>query len=176
MFADWSRDSNVNPASTHRPKWEIDRLLDSLIGQEVRVAANSFSPAPANGEHPQRFVPVRELFLPDNTRPSSLPVYFEGTLEKHWRRIGVVYAYLDGPKMPDGAAEGTTPFRGRIAVILKGPALVQLAFPFEVEKLPADPDNYWRDLKVPCAQFEFAFSEATGIGDHRDSPSREAVV
>jgi len=92
------------------------------------------------------------------------------------KSTGVVYAYLDGPKMPDGAAEGTTPFRGRIAVILKGPALVQLAFPFEVEKLPADPDNYWRDLKVPCAQFEFAFSEATGIGDHRDSPSREAVV
>ena len=138
---DHSPDLDAASTATHRPKWEIDSLLDRLVGQEVRVVANSFSPGPANRERPRRFIPVRELFLPDNTQPSSLPVYFEGRLEKHWRRIGVVYAYLDVPRTYEGTPEGTAPFRGRIAVILKGPALVQLAFPFIVEKLPADPDN-----------------------------------
>lgn len=49
------------------------------------------------------------------------------------------------------------PFRGKTAVILRGPALVELAFPFEVEKLPQRPDNYWHDLRTSRVQFELPF-------------------
>ena len=141
-----------------RSKWDIDRALEALIGLDIRVAARSFSPAPWNPERPKPFIPVRNLILPDNTQPSSLQVFFEGKLQQFCRQVGVVYVYLEPLSVPDTAAEGTAPFRGGIAVILKGPAVVELAFPFEVERLPLDPDNYWRDVRVPCAQFEFSFS------------------
>jgi hypothetical protein len=59
----------------------------------------------------------------------------------------------------DKASEGTVLFRGRTAVILHGPALVELAFPFVVEKLPQHPDNYWHDLRTPRVQFELPFAQ-----------------
>lgn len=37
------------------------------------------------------------------------------------------------------------------------PAVVELAYPFRVERIPAADGNYWRDLHVPGAQFEFPF-------------------
>lgn len=144
-----------------RPKWDIDQTLESLIGQEVRVAAKSFSPTTADGTFPRGFVPVSNLFLPDNSQPAGLPVFFEGRLQRFCRRIGVVYVCLESPSNPETGADGTAPFRGSLAVILKGPAIVELAFPFKVERLPLDSDNYWRDLRVPRVQFEFTFTPDT---------------
>ena len=140
---------------TQRPKWEIDRILESLIGSDVRVAAEAFSPTRWTGEGLPRLMPVRDLFLPDSSQPDGLPVFFEGRLRNFERTIGVVVVCLDSPTTPDPASEGTNLFRAATAVILRGPAVVQLAFPFHVERLPTDAENYWRDLRAPRAQFEF---------------------
>ena len=141
----------------HRPRWEIDEALNRLIGAEVRVAAEAFTPATWQGKLPGALIPVRELILPDNRQAGSLPVYFEGRLELAVRRIGVVYVGLEAPASLEESAEGVVHFRGGMAVILRGPAVVQLAFPFRVEKLPSDPCNYWRDLQLPRVQFELPF-------------------
>jgi hypothetical protein len=95
---------------------------------------------------------VRDLFLPDNSQPGGLPVYFQGRLVSFERRIGVVQARLDSLPGDDHATEGFNLFRGKSAVILHGPALVELAWPFVVERLPLDAENYWRDLRVERAQ------------------------
>ena len=140
-----------------RPQWEIDRVLQRLLDADVRVAAHSFSlPRSGNGA-PSVLIDVRTLVLPDSTQPGGLPVYFEGTLRRFERRIGVVSVWLDCLSSAYAAPDGPTAFRGRQAVILRGPAVVELAYPFHVERLPADADNYWRDLQVPLAQFEFPF-------------------
>jgi hypothetical protein len=149
---------------TNRPQWAIDHELDGLIGVDVRVAAKAFSPTRWTGDALPRVLPVRTLFLPDNSQPAGLPVFFEGRLCHYQRRIGVVFVCLDCPASPDSATEGPTCFRGTIAVLLRGPAVVELAFPFQVERLPADPDNYWRDVRFPRAQFEFPFSAETEGG------------
>ena len=141
----------------HRPKWEIDKALDRLIGAEVRVAAEAFTPARWNGKLPGALIPVRELILPDNRQAGSLPVYFEGRLQLANRSIGVVYVGIDAPASLEESAEGVVYFRGGMAVILRGPAVVQLAFPFRIEKLPSAPCNYWRDLHFPRVQFELPF-------------------
>ena len=148
----------MSTTSTQKPTWRIDQKLNALIGEDVRVAAKSFSPAIQTGGAPPRFIPVGDLFLPDNSQPAGLPVFFEGRLRKFERQIGVVVAWLDSPALPDGAAEGPAFFRGKTAVMLRGPAVVELAWPFQVERLPSDPANYWRDLRVPRAQFEFPFA------------------
>jgi len=106
-------------------------------------------------------MPVGTLLLPDNSQARDLPVFFEGRLVRYERKIGVVTVHLDSPVLPDGSSEGTANFRGRLAVILRGPAVVELAFPFRVEPLPAEPGNYWRDLRAPQAQFEFPFAATT---------------
>jgi hypothetical protein len=64
---------------------------------------------------------------------------------------------LEPLSLPDKPAEGIVYFRGRTAVILKGPATVQLASPYFVERLPQDPDNYWRDLQEGNTQLKFCF-------------------
>jgi len=140
-----------------RPRWEIDHTLDGLIGRDVRVAAKAVAPPSRNGDTAPLFMPVGKLFLPDNSLPGSLPVFFEGRLVRFERKIGVVAVYLDAPAILDASSEGTALFRGKLAVILHGPAVVELAFPFRVEPLPGDPDNYWRDLRAPRVQFEFSF-------------------
>ena len=145
-----------------RRKWAIDCVLDGLISADIRVAARAFSPLRWTGETPPRMVPVRDLILPDNSQSAGLPVFFEGRFRRFERHIGVVLAWLDPPTTPDGTAEGVVCFRGHIIVIVRGPALVELAFPFQVERLPADPVNYWRDLRVPRAQFELPFPASTG--------------
>ena len=50
-------------------------------------------------------------------------------------------------------------FRERNAVILPGTAIVQLAFPFHVERLPLGEENYWRDLRLSRAQLVLPFPE-----------------
>ena len=104
---------------------------------------------------------MRDLYLPDNSQPAGLPVFFEGRLCEFERRIGVVVVRLDAPAAADAASEGPALFRGKMAVLLRGPALVQLAFPFQVERLPTDAENYWRDVRIPRAQFEFPFGDGS---------------
>jgi len=58
------------------------------------------------------------------------------------------------------AAEGTVLLPGVSAVLLRGPAIVRLAFPFRVEPLPAEV-NYWEDLRFPTAQFRLPFDSAS---------------
>ncbi len=147
---------DTNCAPIERPKWDVDRRLEGLIGEQVRVAAESFAPARPNGETWPRLIPVADLILPDNSSPGGLPVYFEGRLEAFERRIGVVDVILSAPTgRSASASEGMTAFRGTTAVVLPGPARVRLAFPFVVERLPADDENYWRDLRGLRAQLEF---------------------
>ena len=90
----------------HRPKWEVDRVLERLIGAEVRVAAEAFTPVRWNGELPGALIPVRELILPDNRQAGSLPVYFEGRLQLAVRRIAVVYVGLEAPASLEASARG----------------------------------------------------------------------
>jgi hypothetical protein len=144
-----------------RPRWDIDRRLEWLIGQEVRVAGESFVPVCWNGEVRQPFIRVRDLILPDNSKPGVLPVFFEGRLCRFERRIGVVFVALDLPRVTGRAAEGTVLVRGVPAVLLRGPAIVRLAFPFRAEPLPADQANYWEDLRFPTAQFRLPFDSAS---------------
>jgi hypothetical protein len=144
-----------------RPQWDIDCRLERLIGQEVRVAGESFVPVCWNGQVRQSFIHVRDLILPDNTKPGVLPVFFEGRLCRFERRIGVVCVALDLPRVMGRAAEGTVLVRGIPAVLLRGPAIVRLAFPFRVEPLPADEANYWEDLRLPTAQFRLPFDSAS---------------
>lgn len=143
----------MNTGLIQRPKWDIDRALERLIGHDVRIAAESFAPASWNGQ-PSLLRPTRELVLPDGGPAAGLPVYFEGRLKTFRRDISVVYATLDAPTLPQATTEGIVPFRGGLAAILRGPATVKLASPFRVEALPSDADNYWSDLRVPRVQFK----------------------
>lgn len=137
--------------TTTRPVWEIERILQSCVGAHIRVGAHAFAPIGDNPQMPSRLIPTNRLILPDNTDIDGQPVYFEGRLEQFTRRIGVVHVQLAAPDCP--GAQGMVLFRERSAVILPGPAIVQLAFPFHVERLPSGEDNYWRDLRLPQAQF-----------------------
>jgi hypothetical protein len=137
-----------------RPLWQIDRLLSSLVGCEVRVAARAFAPGcPGDGRR-LRFMSVADLFLPDNSQPGRAPVYFEGMLRSFERRVGVVLVVLEAPSPRALAPKVWVVLRGESAVILHGPAVVELAPRFRVEPLPPEPRNYWRDLQIPSAQFE----------------------
>ena len=122
------------------------------------MAAQSFSPASCAAVTPPRFISVRDLFLPDNSQPGGWPVFCEGRRRQFERQTGVVWVQLEAPPSPASTADGLVFFRGKAAVLLRGPALVVLSFPFRVERWPADPANYWRDLRVPRAQFELPFA------------------
>src|SRR5437867_10873109 len=137
----------------HRPRWEIDTILEGLVGEDVRVAAAAFAPPMPNGKSRGSFIPANKLILPDNSSAEGLPVYFEGRLWMFARQIGVVHALLGPPVNPDKSVDGIICFRGNTAVILRGPATVELAFPFKIERLPRDGGNYWNDLQFPNAQF-----------------------
>ena len=145
----------MEPQPTQRPQWEIDRQLTALIGAHIRVAARAFAPVRHTGQQPLRLAPVRELILPDGSQAAVLAVYFEGRLRHFEREVGVVSVWLDAATSLETATDGPTLFRGQTAVILRGPAIVELAFPFQVERLPADPNNYWRDMRLPWVQLLF---------------------
>jgi len=124
------------------------------------VAGSAFAPGvPGNGRA-LRFMPVADLFLPDGSQPGAVPVFFEGRLRLFERRISVVVVSLDAIAGRDSAPEGWVQFRGKAAVVLHGPAVVELASPYQVERLPPDSANYWRDVRWPRAQFEFHFPPA----------------
>jgi len=160
---------------SQRPQWAIDRRLDSLIGADVRVAARAFSPVPWTGRKPPRMLPVRDLFLPDNSQPAGRPVFFEGRLRHFERQIGVVLLGMAAPASPNWTTEGHVFFRGTTVVILRGPAVVELAFPFHVEQLPGDAENYWRDLWMPSVQFVFPFGDGSS-GQREPLPRRRATA
>ena len=140
----------------NRPRWEIEELLSRLLGADIRVRARSFSP-PKDLRRISELVPVQNLFLPDNAQSSGLPVFFEGNLSAFRREGGFVLVSLAEVKREDVAADGFTPFRKELAVLVQGPAIVELDFPFWIERLPAGSENYWRDLHLPRAQFTFPF-------------------
>ena len=140
-----------------RPRWTIDERLERLTGADVRIAVEAFSTVRWDGQIPNTLTPVNQLILPNNRPAADLPVYFEGRLQQFVRRIGVVYVWLEAPGFSEESVDGMVYFRGRTAAILRGPAIVQLACPFQVERLPADTCNYWRDLQFPRAQFELPF-------------------
>ena len=148
----------MSPEASQRPQWDIDRILERLTGRNVRALARAFAPiTPANG-NTFHMIAARSLYLPDNSQPDSLPVFFEGKLLNFERCIGVVRLRLGPPEFVETAGDGIEPFRGSAAVIVRGPALVELAFPFHVEPLPENSDNYWRDLRVPLAQLKLPLS------------------
>src|SRR5438105_4270161 len=95
------------PDLTARHEWEIDRILAGLIGEEVRVAAKSFSPMRWTGESRFDFVAVRSLYLPDNSQPGGLPVFFEGRLKGFARDVAVVLVCLDSSQSSEGASDGS---------------------------------------------------------------------
>jgi hypothetical protein len=73
-----SERGKLSPDMQTRPKWEIDLVLERLVGEEIRVAARAFTPVRKPGEKPLALSPVRTLFLPDNSRPAGLPVFLRG--------------------------------------------------------------------------------------------------
>ena len=150
-----TRHTNGRPT---RKRWDIDRRLEQVVGLDVRVAVDAFSPQVWDGGAIPVLSPVRHLILPDNSQAGGLPVFFEGRLRRFERQIGVVFVGLDAPTSAAASTEGIVTLRGRPVVILRGPATVSLAFPFRVEPIPTDPDDYWEDLRVPTAQFRLQLS------------------
>ena len=146
----------MDMSALRQPSWEIDRILHGCIGYDVRVCARRFAPV-STGNHVPAFLPVENIVLSDQSRPDHLPVLFEGKLDSFQRRIGVVRVCLWSPTLADTASDGLAIFRGKLTVIIRGPAVVELQAPFLVERLPADSNNYWQDLRMPAPQFELLF-------------------
>lgn len=139
-----------------RARWPIDDLLKSFTGQVVRVQAEAFAPIATNIERPigcARLTKTCDLVLPDNSSANGLPVFFEGYLVEFSRQIAIVQVRLDAPPSSRVSAGGLVRFRGQTAIVLAGPAIVQLLYPFRIERIPADEGNYWLDLHLPAAQF-----------------------
>jgi len=127
---------------------ELELSLQSFKGADVRVQARRFSLTGA------RFAFVRDLILSDGSRTDGLPVFFEGRLNWFERRIGVFIVGLNEITLTGTASDGLVQYRNGLAVIVRGPAIVELEYPFSVERLPTDLQNYWRDLRLPRAQLE----------------------
>ena len=136
-----------------RPEWAIDRVLTGLIGETIRVAAESFTPLRADGVAWPHAIACASLLLPDNSQPSGLPVFFEGKLLDFERQVGVVLVRLGALELAHPTAQGLVYFRGCSAVLLTGPACVRLASSLRIERLPTNEENYWSDLRLPQAQF-----------------------
>lgn len=138
-----------------RPEWDIDRRLRSLLGEQVRVFADAFSLESRHSGTPLR--DTRSLVLPDGSRAEGDKVFFEGKLEDFWRMAGVVFVQLGNREIDDPAPESRVNFRARVALIVAGPAVMRLGYPFQIERLPHSSQNYWADLRVPNVQFCFPF-------------------
>ena len=121
LFAEHATEAGMDPTETAplppRPQWAIDRQLAGLVGCHLRGAVDSFSPPHWDGKCPSGLIQVKDLCLPDNLRPGSHPVFFEGRLRTFQRRIGVVFAALDAPAFPGRVADGVISFRGNLAVV-----------------------------------------------------------
>jgi hypothetical protein len=135
----------------HRPKWEIDKRLEALLGENIRLRTHAFCPPNWNGE-PARLIQASGLLLPDNTTVDKDELYFEGRLLCFRREVGVVFVSIDRPDAGN-TANGRVIFRGRGAVILPGPATVQLHQEHFIEPIPADSRLYWSHLGATGPQF-----------------------
>ena len=109
----------------------------------MRVRVQSLIFKRWNGE--AREVGIGNLVLPDGSLVEREPVFVEGTLREFTRQVGMILVNL-GPLSFDGSAEGRLLFRGRPAVILRGPATVQLHSSQFLEKVPTDNEVYWSHL------------------------------
>jgi hypothetical protein len=85
-------------------------------------------------------------------------VYFEGVLESHLRRIGVVDVTLGAPAASAISTAGLTDDHGVAAVRLPGPAIVRLAFLFRVERLATDDRHPGQGRRWSGAQLEWAWA------------------
>lgn len=149
----------MNTKSTEKTEWDIDRKLDRLVGEEVRVAVDGFCPFNGCGCDPKRWISADSLLLPDNSPTTGLLVLFEGHLIEFHRHIGVVHLQVETVSTPNRASEGIVRFRGRRAAVLHGRALVRMTFPFFIERLPSHHEDYWRDFNRRGAQFELPLLE-----------------
>jgi len=146
----------MQTAMNERRAWAIDQRLADWVGFAVRVRADVFTPRRWNGE--SHSIDLRKFTLPDGTQVDRDPVYVEGMLKEFTRRIAVVWVEL-GPLPVVGTAEGRVLFRGRPAVVLRGPATVQLHSSHFIEKLPTELNHYWNHLSAPDPQMELPFVE-----------------
>jgi len=80
----------------------------------------------------------------------------DGRLINH--QIGIVHVRLDALPSSLVTASGLVRFRGQTAIVLAGPAIVQLPHPFHVERLPTDEGNYCIDRHMPATQFILNFN------------------
>jgi hypothetical protein len=142
--------------SDQRRVWDIDKRLESLKGCAVRVRAELVLPKGWHGKPLACPIDGGNLVLPDGTRVDRDPIYVEGILTGFRRSIAVVQVELGEPPI-GGTADGRISFRGRTAVFLRGPATVQLAHPFTVERIPIHPQAYWEHLRRIDGQFELKF-------------------
>jgi hypothetical protein len=142
---------------THRPKWEIDKRLEALLGENIRVRAHAFCPPNWDGE-PTHVIEASALILPDNTAVDRDEIYFEGKLLGFRREIAVVFVSIGKPDA-DSTANGRVAFRGRGAVILPGPATVQLHQEHFIERIPTDSIFYWSHLGSTGAQFNLPLDD-----------------
>ena len=139
-----------------RPEWQIDKRLNLLIGENIRVRVSAFCPPKWNGE-PANVIQAANLMLPDNSMVHRDELYFEGKLLSYRRDVAFVFLALDQSAFAGEGANGRVLYRGRQAVILHGPATVQLHPDHFIEKLPSDSSFYWDHLRIVGPQFEFSF-------------------
>jgi hypothetical protein len=135
--------------------FEIEQTLSTLVGQTIRVQVHRFSP---DG---RIFTPTSELVFPNGTRAENVSVFFEGELHAFERRIGVILVALGENTVCGHAEDGLFTLRTKLAGIVSGPAVVEMAFPFRLEHVPRDEENYWGDIRFPSFQFELPFDPQT---------------
>jgi hypothetical protein len=140
-----------------RPKWEIDKRLESLIGENIRVRASAFCPPRWNGEAGV-WIEAENFILPDNSSVDGETFYLEGKLLSFERQVSIVSVCLDRPDSED-TARGRMVYRGQSSVILPGPALVKLRQDHFVERIATDPRSYWNQLKDSGPQLTLPFEE-----------------
>ena len=143
----------MEPQPAQRGVWEIDKRLASLKGCPVRVRAELVLPKGWHGKALTKPIDGANLILPDGTRVDRDPIFVEGVLTEFKRSIAIMVVELDRLPM-EGTADGRIHFRGATAVFLRGPATVQLARPFVVERLPDFLQTYWNQLRLVDSQLE----------------------
>lgn len=136
--------------------WEIERILDRLVGQEILVEAAAFCPAGWTGQFPLGWIPVRDLVLADEFPAAGMPVYFEGKLEEYKREIGFVYVRLAAPPgFEDEPIRALVTMNDRLVGFMGGPATVRLTFPFYVVRPSPDSASDWNELDGPPSRFRY---------------------
>lgn len=147
------------PPVAERRRWEIDARLSALVGRPVRVGARAFAPQGWTRTENRDLITAAQLILTDGST-AVLPLLFEGRLLDYVRRIAVVHVRLDGLDSNECGGDGVVAFRGATATILRGPALVELAFPFFAEALPLDASNYFADRQAARCQLLLPLGQA----------------